>query len=137
MWWRQASLTKRKPEPTRTRAYVRSVMLESTSSIRRRDQMYKWKVALAVLGIALFAAWYAFRPERLFVNRRIEEALPAAGADSSSQIIESGTFSGVMHPTAGTAAIYRLGDGSRVLRFTNFMTSNGPDVHVYLVAVDD
>jgi hypothetical protein len=42
-----------------------------------------------------------------------------------------------MHPTTGTATIYRLGDGSRILRFTNFRTSNGPDVHVYLVAVAD
>ena len=31
--------------------------------------MHKWKLALAVLAIALFAAWYAFRPERLVVNR--------------------------------------------------------------------
>jgi len=98
--------------------------------------MYKWTFALGVLGIALFAACYAFRPERLVVNRRIDEALPAAGA-ASSQIVESGTFSGVMHPTAGTATIYLLGNGSRILRFTNFRTSNGPDVHVYVVAVDD
>jgi len=42
-----------------------------------------------------------------------------------------------MHPTTGTAAIYRLADGSRILRFTNFRTSNGPDVHVYLVAAAD
>ena len=42
-----------------------------------------------------------------------------------------------MHPTTGTATIYRLADGSRILRFTNFGTSNGPDVHVYLVAADD
>ena len=30
-----------------------------------------------------------------------------------------------------------MGDGSRVLRFTGFSTSNGPDVHVYMVAADD
>jgi hypothetical protein len=30
-----------------------------------------------------------------------------------------------------------MGDGTRVLRFTNFKTSNGPDVHVYMVAADD
>ena len=100
--------------------------------------MYKWKFALAVIAIALFAAWYAFRPERLFMNRRIDEAFPGAAADSStSRIVESGTFTGVMHPTSGTATIYRLGDGSRILRFTNFRTSNGPDVHVYLVAAED
>jgi len=100
--------------------------------------MHKWRFALAVLGITLFAAWYAFRPERLFVNRRIDEAFPTPTADSSSsQIIESGIFTGVMHPTSGTATIYRLGDGSRILGFTNFKTSNGPDVHVYLVAAED
>src|SRR6202044_790035 len=31
----------------------------------------------------------------------------------------------------------KMGDGSHVLRFTNFDTSNGPDVHVYMVAADD
>ena len=30
-----------------------------------------------------------------------------------------------------------MGDKERVLRFTNFSTSNGPDVHVYMVAADD
>jgi len=42
-----------------------------------------------------------------------------------------------LHPTEGTATIYRMGDGTRVLRFTTFKTSNGPDVHVYMVAADD
>ena len=99
--------------------------------------MYKWKLALSVLAIALFAAWYAFRPERLIVDHRIEEGLPAAQGGLSPQVIESGVFYGVVHPTVGTAAIYRLADGDRILRFTNFRTSNGPNVHVYLVAVDD
>ena len=35
------------------------------------------------------------------------------------------------------AAIYKLPDGKRVLRFSGFETSNGPDVHVYLVAATD
>jgi Electron transfer DM13 len=30
-----------------------------------------------------------------------------------------------------------MADGTNVLRFTNFDTSNGPDVHVYMVASDD
>ncbi len=99
--------------------------------------MHKWKLAIAVLAIALFAAWYAFRPERLFVNHRVNEGFPAGKDPSSAQVLESGTFYGVMHPTAGTATIYRLGNGDRILRFTNFSTSNGPNVHVYLVAADD
>jgi hypothetical protein len=30
-----------------------------------------------------------------------------------------------------------MGNGARVLRLTSFHTSNGPDVHVYMVAADD
>jgi hypothetical protein len=30
-----------------------------------------------------------------------------------------------------------MGDRALMLRFTNFRTSNGPNVHVYLVAADD
>src|SRR6201987_5565222 len=99
--------------------------------------MHKWKLALAVLAIALFAAWYAFRPERLVLNHRVNEGFPAGEDPSSAQVLESGTFYAVVHPTAGTATIYRLGNGGRILRFTNFSTSNGPNVHVYLVAADD
>src|SRR5205085_7274213 len=39
--------------------------------------------------------------------------------------------------TSGAAAVLDLGDGRRVLRLTQFATSNGPDVHVYLVAAGD
>ena len=99
--------------------------------------MKKWKVAIPVFAVALFAAWYAFRPERLVVNKRVNEGFPAAEGAASAEIVEAGTFYGVMHPTTGAATIYRLGDGDRILRFTNFRTSNGPDVHVYLVAADD
>jgi hypothetical protein len=99
-------------------------------------KMNKWKIAIAAIGVVLFVAWYAFRPERLFTNERVHEALPTANA-SSIQAIESGVFYGIAHPTEGTATIYRMGDGALMLRFTNFTTSNGPNVHVYLVAADD
>lgn len=97
----------------------------------------KWKLVLVLIAIALLAAWYAFRPERLVVNHQVNEAFPAADEASSAQVVESGSFTGVMHPTSGAATIYRTSDGGRVLRLTDFKTSNGPDVHVYLVAVDD
>ena len=35
------------------------------------------------------------------------------------------------------AAVYQLSDGKRSLRLTEFETSNGADVHVYLVAAPD
>jgi hypothetical protein len=99
--------------------------------------MKNWKLVIPIVAVAAFAAWYAFRPERLVVNRRVDEAMPAAHSSSSPQLLVSGQFYSILHPTAGTATIYRTEDGNRVLRFTNFSTSNGPDVHVYMVASDD
>ena len=100
--------------------------------------MKKWiKVAIPVAAVAAFVAWYAFRPERLVVNRRVAEALPTAQSGSLPQPLISGQFYSILHPTAGTATIYQMGDGTRVLRLTSFSTSNGPDVHVYMVAADD
>lgn len=100
--------------------------------------MKPWmKIAIPVAVVAAFLLWYAFRPERLVVNRQVNEAMMTTPGDSSPQPLESGQFYSILHPTAGTATIYRMGDGSRVLRFTSFTTSNGPDVHVYMVAADD
>ena len=90
-------------------------------------------VILALI-IALFVAWYKFRPVGFFINRGVHEGPKTAEGGSSAQTLASGTFHIVAHPTEGTAAIYGLADGRRVLRFTNFRTANGPDVHVYLVA---
>jgi hypothetical protein len=99
--------------------------------------MKSWKkVAILVAVVVVVAAWYEFRPERLVVNRQVDEAMPAA-AGASAQPIESGQFYSILHPTQGTATVYQMGDGTRVLRLTNFHTSNGPDVHVYAVAAND
>jgi hypothetical protein len=100
--------------------------------------MKKWiKVAIPIAAVAVLVGWYAFRPERLVVNRNVNEAMPTAPGASSTQPLESGRFYSILHPTEGTATIYQMGDGTRVLRFTSFSTSNGPDVHVYMVAADD
>lgn len=99
--------------------------------------MKKWRIAIPVFVIALVIAWYAFRPERLLINQRVNEGMPTAQAASPEMTLASGTFHTVLHDTSGTATVYQLGDGRRILRFTNFQTSNGPDVHVYLVAADD
>jgi len=100
--------------------------------------MKKWtKVLIPVVVVAVLVAWYAFRPERLFVNRRVDEALPTTQGGLSAQPLESGRFYSILHPTEGTATVFQMGDGSRILRLTSFSTSNGPDVHVYMVAADD
>ena len=93
--------------------------------------------ALVVVG-----AWYAFRPERLFVNKTVNESFPAtsgaqAATPSAPTTLASGRFHTNAHETKGLATVYRLPDGKRVLRLTEFATSNGPEVHVYLVAAGD
>ena len=63
-------------------------------------------------------------------------ARSAMAADEPVKVV-SGRFHTNAHKTDGLATIYRLADGRRVLRLTQFATSNGPDVRVYLVAAGD
>jgi electron transfer DM13 len=95
------------------------------------------KLVIPAVVVVVLVAWYAFRPERLVVNQHVDEALPSEESTSQLQPLVVGQFYGILHPTAGTATVYQMSDGTRVLRFTNFSTSNGPDVHVYMVAADD
>lgn len=99
--------------------------------------MKKSRIIVPILVVVAVIGWYAFRPERLFVNQTVNESMPTAQAATTDQTIATGMFHGVAHDTSGNATIYRLGDGSHILRFSNFKTSNGPDVHVYLVAAQD
>src|ERR1700683_2694768 len=64
--------------------------------------------------------------------------LPAVNAqDAKATTLETGSFHGKVHKTSGRATIYQEPDGRLVLRLTNFKTSNGPDVHVILIAAKD
>lgn len=47
----------------------------------------------------------------------------------------TGTFNEFdpIHRGDGSATIYQLGDGSRILRLEDFSTSNGPDLYVRLI----
>jgi hypothetical protein len=60
-----------------------------------------------------------------------------AKSDNSAKILATGIFHGKVHQTSGRATIYQETDGKLVLRLTNFKTSNGPDVHVILIAAKD
>ena len=98
-------------------------------------------IGLGVVALAL--AWYAFRPELLFVNKTVNEELPMAQASSMAMskgaepmVLATGDFRGLAHETKGAATVHQLADGKRILRLSNFETSNGPDVHVYLVAAE-
>jgi hypothetical protein len=63
--------------------------------------------------------------------------LVCAGEAQDSTPVLTGTFHGQVHSTSGRASIYKVNGGNMVLRLTNFKTSNGPDVHVVLIAADD
>jgi hypothetical protein len=63
--------------------------------------------------------------------------LPARAQEAGAKTLETGTFHGKVHNTSGRATIYQEKDGKLVLRLTRFKTSNGPDVHVVLIAGND
>jgi len=95
----------------------------------------KW--ILAAIGLpVLVAAWWAFRPEKLWINQKVNEAAPFAST-SDPQALFTGRLEGKAHQTSGRATIYKSPDGARYLRLTDFMTSNGPDVHVVLARSGD
>jgi len=100
-------------------------------------------VISGIIVVAGVAGWILFRPDLLFVNKTVNEGFPgavaaqAASAGTQPVALSEGMFRGLAHKTEGTATIYQLPDGKKTLRLTSFATSNGPDVHVYLVAADD
>lgn len=82
---------------------------------------------LVVIGL-----WSAFRPEKLFINKHVNEAAPAETQGALTPIY-TGRFVGEAHKTSGRATIYKHPDGTRLLKLTDFATSNGPQLHVLLV----
>jgi hypothetical protein len=54
----------------------------------------------------------------------------------SGAILATGTFHGVVHKTSGRATVYQA-TGENVLRLTHFATSNGPNLHILLLAAAD
>ncbi len=95
----------------------------------------KWIFVAAGLPI-LVAAWWAFRPEKLWINEKVNEPAPFA-SNTDPQPLYTGRLEGKAHQTSGRATIYKTPDGKQYLRLTDFTTSNGPDVHVVLARGDD
>ena len=99
--------------------------------------MSKRRLAIGLAILLGVLAWYWFRPELLFVNASVDEKPIEAAQHGEATVLGQGRFHGVAHESTGTATLQQLPDGRRVLRFTNFATSNGPALHVYLIAADD
>ena len=65
-------------------------------------------------------------------DKVMEETMPQESSEpvvlAVGEFVDADNF----HQGSGTATIYQLADGSRVLRFENFEITNGPDLHVLL-----
>jgi hypothetical protein len=97
----------------------------------------------SIVVVAIVVGWYLFRPELLAITKTVNEALPEstitarALTHTQSTVLATGRFHSVAHETTGAATIHHLSNGTRIVRLTEFETSNGPEVRVYLVAVKD
>jgi Electron transfer DM13 len=99
--------------------------------------LYNKKWILISIGVPiLVAAWWIFRPEKLWVNVKVNEPAPF-DSNTDPQPLYTGLLAGRAHSTSGRASIYQAPDGKRDLRLTDFTTSNGPDVHVVLAQSSD
>ena len=74
--------------------------------------------------------WGPFRPEPLWINKKVDEPLPDASQNPGP--LYTGRLEGSKHHTSGRATIYWTHDGKEFLRLTDFSTTSGPDVHALL-----
>jgi hypothetical protein len=89
-------------------------------------------IVTAVILVGAAVAWYLFRPERAFIDRRASEAAPAGAT-----ILLQGRFEPRAHDGRGVAEVLALESGERILRFSGFETLDGPDLQVYLLGAPD
>lgn len=75
------------------------------------------------------AFWYLFSP--LWIDREVSETLADTG---SNQVLSTGVFKDAdsSHRGSGTVEVIDTG-AERVVRFTDFEVTNGPDLYVWLV----
>lgn len=110
----------------------------------RRHPRLSTALTAVVLGVVVPAGWYLGSP--LVVRTQLEEP-PAAGAAAreteappspAASAILAGEFTGAdeFHFGRGRALLIDDGDGTYTLRFEEFSVLNGPDLRVYLSAID-
>ena len=110
-------------------------------------------VALTALALAALTAFVLvwFQPQKLFIDDRVDEALPTAkrAAPAAPQgerapaptspepmlrTLSLAAFHSHEHATEGRARVIDVPGDGRYVRFERFRTSNGPLLRVYLSA---
>ena len=120
--------------------------------IRRlaRSRLF-WVVGALLAAVLVYLAVGVFGVQTLFYDTEVNEDFAATSSASKGQdpfqaaestprdpvVVSSGRFHAVAHPGTGDAIVYRLGDGSYVLRLENLDIFNGPALYVYAVAAKD
>jgi hypothetical protein len=95
----------------------------------------KWILAAVTLPV-LILLWWAFRPEKLWVNQKVSEAAPF-DASGEPQPILTARFRAQAQQIGGRATVYRKPGGGQFLRLSDFTAPEGSDAHVLLVRNDD
>jgi hypothetical protein len=105
-------------------------------------------VGLLLGGLAAFVLTY-FAPQDLLIQTSVNEPVPTATVGSMTVevggriarssptallVVARGEFSSGEHTTTGQAQLLVLGDGRRFVRLTDLVTSNGPEVRIWLSA---
>lgn len=99
---------------------------------------------LCLVGFLFWLLFNFFGVQALFTDRVVNEKVPALSSDSdevateSSTLLSSGIFAqgDSIYTISGNALVAKE-DGSRILAFTDFSVSNGPDLFVYLVSSEN
>ncbi len=109
---------------------------------------------LVVVAVAAGVGLYLFQPWRLFTDREVQEALPdvarpavavsgspdaaapatvpSASAAAVDRVVADGEFVTHEHDTTGRAELVRSADGRHRLLLRDLVTSDGPDLRVWL-----
>jgi hypothetical protein len=74
--------------------------------------------------LLLAIAWYAFRPELLFINKTVNEEFPGGAAmaaiEKGPMLVTTGKFKGLAHETQGSLRFTNYPAEKRTLRLTEF-----------------
>ncbi len=108
-------------------------------------KLFRHPVFVVIGAILLFVAvgvgWWLVSP--LFISKTVVEEFPPAaaregrektGGMAAATKVKAGSFRDAdgFHKGSGEATVFRLPDGSHLLRLENFMVTNGPGLHVFL-----